>query len=283
MRPSNPAEASAGPRPGNTPENPANRIAPGHARDRFAEEGFVWLEPSPASLDWAGAAWDAAAPRVADPAWRSQWLRCDGTWFTGVDLLPNAPDGSVGGQPLPVPDLVGELGLTHAAWHAGQVSVTYPGYPRPKEGESPGAARYRMTRDAAHVDGLLPEGTPARRFLREPHAFILGIALTDSAPDASPLVVWPGSHRTMGAAFRTARAPHPGPAGTLDLTEEYAAARRAVFASHTRTVVPLRRGAMILLHRHLLHGIAPWRAGADDAGRAIAYFRPQLEDLERWF
>ncbi|MEM9248041.1 MAG: phytanoyl-CoA dioxygenase family protein [Pseudomonadota bacterium] len=238
------------------------------------------------ALRWAVAAWRTAAPRVADPAWQAEWLRCEGTWFAGVDLLPNAPDGSVGGIPLggPALDVLDRLGLRPARWHAAQVSVTYPGYPRAKEGESPGAARFRLRRDAAHVDGLLPEGQPPRRFLREPHAFILGIALTPAPADAAPLVVWPGSHHVLGASFAAERkrAGMP-PVDRLDLTQVYAETRRALFETHPRTEIPLAVGEAVLLHRHLLHGIATWRAPPQTQGRAIAYFRPEFDEAEAWF
>lgn len=251
----------------------------------FGRDGYVRLAANAGSRDWAEAAWARAQERMADPAVRAAWLRCEGTWFAGVDLLDNAPNGSVQGVPFagPVPDLVAALGLTPAVWHAAQVSVTYPGYPRPKEGESAGAARYRMTRDAAHVDGLLLEGPARRRILREPHAFILGIALTENDPDAAPLVVWPESHRTMGAAFAAAQTEASSDTCAFDLTDAYTSARRAVFDRHTRRPVPLARGAAILLHRHMLHGIAPWRAPPASEGRAIAYFRPHLDSLAAWF
>jgi hypothetical protein len=37
------------------------------------------------------------------------------------------------------------------------------------------------------------------------------------------------------------------------------------------------------MHRHTLHGIAPWTARADAQGRAMAYFRPEVNDPEVWF
>jgi hypothetical protein len=255
---------------------------PPDAAARLAREGYVVLPPDPRTAAWAAAALQAARPLVERPG---EGLRCGGTWLAGVDLLPNAADGSVGGAPLagPGPDLVAALGLWPERWHRAQVSVTWPGYPRPDAGESPGAARYRRQRDAAHVDGLLPEGPERRRHLREPHAFILGLPLTPAHPEAAPLVVWPGSHRRLGAAFAAARAAVPGrPVGEIDLTDTYIAARRDVFETCPRLPVPVAPGAAILLHRHLLHGIAPWTAPPDAAGRAVAYFRPELAEDEAW-
>ena len=125
-----------------------------------------------------------------------------------------------------------------------------------------------------------------RRRLREPHAFILGIALNDADPGASPLVVWEGSHRIMGEAFRSVLG--PGPATQYrrrDITDAYQAARRTVFEGCARVPLPLRRGEAVLLHRLALHGVAPWAegAGAPLEGRIIAYFRPELKRVGDWF
>lgn len=259
---------------------------PNRLAEALAGQGYLQYEADARIAAWAAAALAAAEPVIASDEARQAWLRCEGTWFAGVDVLPNASDGSVSDIPLEGRALedLGAIGLSPGHWHAGQVSVTYPGYPRPKEGESAGAARYRMQRDAAHVDGLLPIGPARRRMLREPHMFILGIALNDAEARAAPLVLWPGSHRVMGAAFATAREAGMAVAAEgVDLTEAYVSARREVFASLPRVPVPLRPGEAIVLHRHMLHGIAPWTAPARENGRKVAYFRPQMAQSEAWF
>lgn len=247
----------------------------------FADLGFAVFEPEAATLRWADAARASAQAVLSAPGADRLW-DCDGTWCVGVDLLPNSSDGAVAGVPLEgrgivaARELSGPLPLHHA-----QVSVLRPGYPRPRDGEGDAAFRYRVNRDGAHVDGLLPEGPERRRHLREPHAWILGIALSDADPDASPLTVWEGSHRCLGPALSAPLADVATDAlSDVDLTEAYWAARREVFETCTRRTIPLARGACVLLHRHLLHGIAPWAAGAraDPMGRAVAYFRPQLSD-----
>ncbi len=68
-------------------------------------------------------------------------------------------------------------------------------------GESPAKTRYRRERDAAHVDGLLPEGEERRRHLREHHGFILGLPMVEFDREASPFVVWEGSHEIMRDIF----------------------------------------------------------------------------------
>lgn len=207
---------------------------------------------------------------------RAANLRHGETWFVGVDALPNRPDGSIGGVPLvgnwrdhvTAPDV----------WHAAQLSIVYPGYPLQDANESAANHRYRISRHAAHVDGLLPEGPDRRRYLKEPHAFILGLPLTQS--DAAPLMVWPGSHRIMGPAFDgLRRAPDPM---QVDVTDAYQAARRRAFAEIEPVAIIADPGQAIVLHRHLLHGVAPWStdAKAPQEGRMIVYFRPQFSAKE---
>jgi hypothetical protein len=204
-----------------------------------------------------------------------------------VDALPNGPDGAVAGGPPLGGAALGEAARVAGPLplHRGQVSVTYPGYPAPDPEESDAAHRFRRDRDAAHLDGLLPVGPEKRRHLRELHAFILGITVTEADPDAAPLVVWEGSHHRIRAAF--ARAFDGVPAeewGEIDMTGAYAEVRRAVFASCPRREVPLRPGQCVLVHRHAIHGVAPWREGARAAedGRAIVYFRPEVARPKDW-
>lgn len=244
-------------------------------------EGWARFPADERSRVWARAAWAAARPLLDDPA-EAHWWRHGATWFAGVGVLPNAPDGAVNDVPLagPALDALGWSG----AWDKAQVSVTRPGYPRQGTGESDAAHRYRRNRDAAHVDGLLPVGPERRRMAQEYHGFILGIALTEADAAAAPLVVWERSQQIIGAAFRSALGPVPIKdwAGT-DLTDVYHAARREVFDTCTRVPVPLAPGEAVVVHRLCLHGVAPWRAGAGASpdGRAIAYFRPEV-DPEAW-
>jgi len=239
--------------------------------------------PYDASLSkWADAARAAALVRIAEPAHRAEWLQCQGTWFVGVDTLTNTPDGTVGAVPLTGPGygaaraLYGDLPL-----HAGQVSVVYPGYPKPREGEGDAAFRYRLNRDAAHVDGLLPVGPARHRMLKERHAYILGLPLNDASADAAPLVIWQGSHVIMRAAFAKALSGPPEGWGEVDLTEVYQAARREVFERCKRVALPALKGEAVLVHRLALHGVAPWgdAATAPEEGRMIAYFRPEFQGL----
>lgn len=254
----------------------------------FLQKGWVRFPAEPTVQHWVDTARSVALARVGDPEEQRQWLQCEGTWFVGVDTLPNTPDGAIAGSgPLPgaayefARDTYGRLAL-----HRGQVSVIYPGYPRPRAGEGEAAFRYRLNRDAAHVDGLLAIGDARRRMLKERHAYILGLPLTNCSPAASPLVVWEGSHHIMRAAFEVALGHLPEAEwANQDLTEIYQAARRRVFAECPRVAVPAAPGEAYLVHRHALHGVAPWAEGATAPaeGRMIAYFRPELPDgSEDW-
>ncbi|WP_209509313.1 MULTISPECIES: hypothetical protein [unclassified Ruegeria] len=245
----------------------------------FWTKGWVKFPFDPTLAEWIGHALPAARASTSDPE-HAEWLDCEGTWFIGVDALPNDPQGRVGSSgPLTglalsfIREHYGDLPL-----HKGQVSVIYPGYPRPRRWENEAATRYRRNRDAAHVDGLRPMGPDRRRRVDEPHAWILGIPLTEASADASPMVLWEGSHHILGSAFRDALRGTPDEAlHEVDVTDIYQAARREVFQTCPRIELPAVPGEAYLLHRHCLHGVAPWAdaATAGPDGRMIAYFRPE--------
>jgi hypothetical protein len=247
------------------------------------DKGWALFPAESAVRDWARHARAAALVRMSEPAQRAQWLQCEGTWFVGVDTLPNDAQGRVGAsEPLGGAALAAAQALYGTLpLHPGQVSVTYPGYPRPRAGESEAAFGYRVKRDAAHVDGLLPVGASRRRMLHERHAFILGLPLTKTDAGASPLVVWEGSHRIMRRAFEDALGDiAPQDWDGIDLTGIYTSARREAFETCPRVVVHGPPSTAYLVHRLALHGVAPWRQGAlaPPEGRMVAYFRPHVAE-----
>lgn len=245
----------------------------------LAARGWATCAVGQDASDWIAAARAAGLRALADPEMRARWLQCEGTWFVGVDALPNGADGSLDGVPLPL--AVAAILAPFGALHRAQLSVVFPGYPRPRAGESAAAFSYRLRRDAAHVDGITAEGPDRRRNVTEPHGIILGLPLSGAAPGSSPLVVWEGSPAVMGAALRQA---HEGtPERAVDVTEVYVAARRRVFETCRRVAIVAAPGEMVLLHRHALHGIAPWTSGQEAEPRMIAYFRPLMPGgLENW-
>jgi hypothetical protein len=247
----------------------------------LAMRGWTRIAGLAGVAEWAAAALPLARAAIADSD--EPW-RCGGTWFAGVDALANAPDGSVAAVPLPSA-LTALLPWQPPDWHRAQVSTLRPGYPQPWPGETEAAFGYRLRRDAAHVDGLLPEGPDRRRHLREPHAFILGLPLTEADAGAAPLVVWEGSHAVIRRVLADVLSPHPPQDWPgVDLTEAYHAARRTVFATCVRVELPARPGEALLLHRMVLHGMAPWAGGARAAaeGRMIAYLRPEFSEITDW-
>ena len=240
----------------------------------LSDDGFAIYGPTRDGRRWAEVAARAARRVSAQPAARARHMRHGQTWFVGVDALPNAADGSVDGVPLDgpwrahVPDL---------AMHPAQVSIIYPGYPGRDADEGITGHRYRKTRAAAHVDGLLPVGPDRRRYALEYHAYVLGLPL--NPVEAAPTVVWAGSHRIMQAALRdTIGGRDPA---TVDITEAYHDARRAVFERCQMMCLRVPPGGAFLVHRFALHGTAPWHGPVGPA-RMTAFFRPEFAVSDLW-
>lgn len=248
------------------------------------QTGWAKFPADARSLAWAKAAREVAEHAIQDAA-NDRWFRHGRTWFVGVNLLETSPTGAIGGEPLdgPALDAIREAGAWPKAWDRAQLSVIFPGYPQQDPGESDAAHQYRQKRDAAHVDGLLPVGPNRRRMAQEFHGFILGLPLGDT--NASPLVVWEGSHKIMQATFRDALAGLPSDHwAEIDVTERYHAARREAIETCHRVTLPARFGEATLLHPMALHGVAPWE-GSETQERMIAYFRPEIAPqdwLSRW-
>ena len=238
--------------------------------------GWQRLGPTAGIKAWADAALPLARAALATT---SDPLRCGGTWAVGLDLLPNDDTGAVGGVDLPWAD----LGLVREPLHRAQLSTIHPNYPQPSTEESATAYAFRLNRDAAHLDGLLPIGPDRQRMVKEPNAWILGLPLNRADAGAAPLVVWEGSHLVMQAALSPLLAQAEVPA-EVDITDAYQAARAEVFRTCARLELPGTPGEAVILHRHLIHGVAPWAAGAtaEEPGRMVAYFRPLLDSVSEW-
>jgi len=258
-----------------------------HAQ-HFFDRGWCLFERDTEILDWVSGALEPARAARRRPE-QAGWLRYQQTWFAGVNALANDDSGAVassGALRGAVIDFIADtLGLVDFAWDRAQVSICYPGYPRPMAGESEARSRYRRDRDAAHVDGLLREGPGMRRHLREHHAFILGIPMVEYDAEASPFSLWEGSHEIIRASLAERFAGvSPEYWGEEDITEAYQAARERVFADCRRIEIHARPGETYLAHRLSVHGMSPWgeaaRAGPD--GRMICYFRPAILDPYHW-
>lgn len=254
----------------------------------FFEKGWLKLNRDPLITHWVDTTLIPAKKLIAKKANR-HWLRCGGTWFAGVNVLGNDASGSVEGGPVLAGNAIEfirkQINPTQLTWDQGQLSVCYPGYPKPMQNESPAAYNYRLNHDAAHLDGLLPEGINRRRHLREYHGFILGIPMVECSPRASPLVVWEGSHEIIRRAFKTEFSDMPPSHwGDVDITELYQDTRREIFKHCPRVEVFARPGETYIIHRLCLHGVAPWTArnGSSEDGRMICYFRPETSGPRGW-
>jgi hypothetical protein len=246
----------------------------------FFERGWAKLPLDAAVLAWSQNAWQGGQQTMRAPE-HALWWDCEDTWFIGVDALPNDATGAIaGGAPLsgaPIEALTTLYGEV-LPLHAGQLSVTYPGYPRPRTGESEAGFRYRQKRDAAHLDGL-QKGEDGGRYIAEPHAWILGVPLTQNTMDQAPLVIWEGSHEIMRSALKAALSDIPeADRAEVDVRIAYQEARKQVFETCPRVPVLAQPGEAILMHRLCLHGVSGWGDEASlhvkEECRAIAYFRP---------
>ena len=246
------------------------------------------MDPGAGIGPWIEAARAKAIEIARDQDMINAWLRHGGTWFVGVNCLPNDTDGTI--SKIPFPNGLNRMvrdRFSFDEWDLAQISINYPGYPKQDPQESDAAARFRRNRDAAHVDGLLPNGPEKRRHLEEAHAFVLGLPLTQADDTASPMVIWEGSHKIMADAFQSVlRDTPPQDWPNVDLTEVYQTTRKHCFETCRRRIVHVPVGQGYIIHRAALHGVAPWAetAKADPDGRIIAYFRPDLRGgVANWF
>lgn len=249
----------------------------------FKNRGWVKFKAEKSMLQWQKYVQPIAEEISFDPKQKREWLRHGNTWFAGVNIFKNDKDGRFNGGPKLegavvqfLTGLHGPLALDH-----GQLSIIYPGYPIFDGSESEAAHRYRSDRDGAHVDGLLPIGPDRRRFVHEPHQYVLGIPLVEASSDASPMVIWEGSHNIIREAFRCAFKDKPMSDWLkIDVTETYHKARKLCFEKCCRVAIPAQLGESYVIHRLALHGMSPWnkKAKAPDCGRMIAYFRPKGRD-----
>lgn len=256
--------------------------------DVFHKTGWCRFPFDPALDHWRESSLEAARKTVKDPE-NECWFRYGRTWFVGVHVLPNDTEGAVPGGPV----LTGEaVDFARSLWgddglrfDRAQISVCYPGYPKRWEAESEGVHAFRVNRSAAHLDGLLHEGPDRRRYMRQFHQFVLGIPMVSVSGQASPFVIWEGSHLIMQEMLKRAFDGIPSEDWhEVDLTEAYQLARRQVFETCQRLEIQAAPGEAYMTHPHLIHGMAPWgedgQAGPD--GRMIAYFRPETENRDRW-
>ena len=64
----------------------------------FFRRGWLRFPSDDRLLGWLRHAAPAALAAARSPEHRAQWLRCEGTWFAGVDVLGNDAEGRIGGS-----------------------------------------------------------------------------------------------------------------------------------------------------------------------------------------
>ncbi len=250
--------------------------------DSFDTLGWAKLPYNQALAAWVKSTHPLALKAANDPDHRTNWLRCQGTWFVGVDVLTNA-------APLSGPVVkAAELAMGHKGfdWGKGQVSTCYKGYPKQGANETDSMFNYRRNRDFAHLDGLKAVGPNRRRMMDEFHGFILGIPLNETPPDAAPFVIWEGSHLIFRDMLEKAYAGiQPVSWPQIDITEIYQQTRTEIFKTCKRVEIHAKSGEAYIAHRFALHGMAAWDDDLEgpDEGRMIAYFRPYWDgDMQGW-
>ncbi len=252
------------------------------------QTGWILFDSDPTVLNWVEHTLPAARQALHDPTHR-HWWRYQDTWFVGVNVLDNDGCGAITGGP-PLSGRAMSYIDSDLAWHEipldkAQVSVCFPGYPHRSADESEFNHQYRYRRDAAHIDGLLRRGPERRRYLGEYHAFILGIPMVPFPAQASPFVVWEGSHRIAQKFFQNLLEDRdPATWQDLDLTEPYRKLRQSIFRQCSRKEIHAIPGQCYLVHRMALHGMAPWQTDTPTSsdGRMICYFRPEVPNHLDW-
>jgi hypothetical protein len=248
----------------------------------FDTLGWAKLRYDPALAIWVKNTHPLALKAANNPEHRTNWLRCQGTWFVGVDVLTEA--APLTGSVLKAAQYA--IGHKNFDWGKGQISTCYKGYPKQDKLETDGMFNYRGNRDFAHLDGLKAVGPDRLRKMEEFHGFILGIPLNETPEKAAPFVIWQGSHlifRDMLAKAYAGIAPENW--HKIDITDIYQQTRTEIFKTCKRVEIHAKPGEAYIAHRFALHGMAAWDEELDgpDEGRMIAYFRPFWDgDLRGW-
>jgi hypothetical protein len=248
----------------------------------FDTLGWAKLPFDPQLAAWVDSIQPQAQQAINDPENRANWLRSQGTWFVGVDVLCDYP-------PLAGPVLKAAqhaIGQDKIDFGLGQISVCTKGYPLQDAHETAPMFNYRKKRDYAHLDGLKAVGPQRHRKMEEFHGFILGIPLNKTPPKAAPFVIWEGSHLIFRDMLQKAYAGHPPEKwAEIDITETYQQTRTEIFDTCKRVEIHANPGEAYIAHRFALHGMAAWDDLLDgpDEGRQIAYFRPFWQgDMQMW-
>ena len=67
----------------------------------FGKTGYIEFGYDEQIAKWAECAKKKSSRILANPAHLQKWLQCEGTWFVGVDVLPNNSRGDFKNTELP--------------------------------------------------------------------------------------------------------------------------------------------------------------------------------------
>ena len=268
--------------------------------ENFKKKGWSFLTKGPRYSDWLEAALNNILNNFQVSSIDKNQLRSGQTWFVGMNFLKNTSDGSLGKisfDQVLLSQIEQKFGVSVDYWDRGQVSINWEGYPKKDIFETDLSYRYRLKYFASHVDGLIPVGVKKRRYLKEPHAFVLGLPVLNNFIHSAPLVVWEGSHLIIRSMFNSIfREVEDTELENIDVTDFYKDARRQIFSSCTPRRIFSTDFQPYILDRHLLHGVAPWISSKKSQtntdwksvkldpldGRIIIYFRPYFKNLRNW-
>ncbi len=252
------------------------------------QNSWAVCEPDKRMLTWIRNAKNTAQQKLKVDGFDKTQLRCGGTWFVGANFLDNDSFGTLNKvrlEGMAIEAILERYGRLFCEWDRAQISICYPGYPKPSKQETAAAFSFRKNSFGAHVDGILPIGNPKRRYAKEYHAFIFGIPLEDYNQFAAPVVVWEGSHRIIRTFLsRVLLQNGVEKWKNLDITQIYAEARKEALSKCKKKIIHVPLGGCYVLHRLAVHGIMPWkkRGNSEAESRMVAYFRPILKDSQFW-
>ena len=121
----------------------------------YEDNGWIKFKYDAKLYDWLKTVSREVFSEIQNHDNRNNWLRYQGTWFAGVNVLKNNIQGAVvGGRRLDTDSsrwALEKFNVKEIKWDKGQVSVCYPGYPKPAHSESLAAFKYRLKNSASYI------------------------------------------------------------------------------------------------------------------------------------
>ena len=89
----------------------------------FGDKGYIEFKYEEQIAKWAEFAEKKGNEILGNPNQLAKWLQCEGTWFVGVDVLPNDSKGNF--EEVKFPHTFSSLmeNINLKSYHKGQLSV----------------------------------------------------------------------------------------------------------------------------------------------------------------